>query len=90
MNDNFFLQILMRERERDILEEVRRCGYQTHRRRRDSGTSKEIEGWLLSALKRMKVTAGLRQKRQQAANKMAEISDPILSLDRKVIDSDMG
>jgi hypothetical protein len=38
----------------------------------------------------MKVTAGLRQKRQQAANKMAEISDPILSLDRKVIDSDMG
>lgn len=76
MNDNFFLQILMRERERDILEEVRRCDYQTHRRRRDSGSSKEIDGWLLSALKRMKVIARLRQNQQQAANRMAEISDP--------------
>jgi protein-S-isoprenylcysteine O-methyltransferase Ste14 len=90
MNDNFFLQILMRERERDILEEVRRCDYQTHRHPRDSGSSKEIEGRVLSVLTRMKVIARNKQKRQQAADKTAEISDPMLSLDRKVIDSDMG
>lgn len=89
MNDHLYLQILMRERERDILEGVRRRGCQTHRRRRDSGSSMEIEGQVLSALTSMKVIAGNKQKRQQAADKTAEISEPVLSLDRKVIDGDM-
>ena len=42
MNDHFYLQILMREREREIREEVRRGGRQTHSRRRDSGSSAKI------------------------------------------------
>lgn len=89
MND-YFLQILVREREREILKEVRRCGYQARRRRRGSGLSKGIEGRLLSALKRLKTITGPRQKLQQTANTMKKISDPMLSLTRNGIDNDMG
>jgi hypothetical protein len=64
----YFLKILMREREREILEEVRRGGYHARRRREGSGLSKKIAHRLLSALIRLKAIAGPRQIRQQAAD----------------------
>ena len=63
----YLFQIMMRERERAFLEEVRRGGYHARRRRDGSGLSKKIARRLLSGLIRLKAIAGQRQKWQQAA-----------------------
>lgn len=89
MND-YFLQILMREREREILEEVRGGGLHSRRSRGGSGLSKNIAGRLLSALIRVKAIAGPGQKRQQAADVREKISDPMRARSRMGIDSGMG
>lgn len=89
MND-YFMQILMRQREREIMEEVRGSGYHARSRRGGSGLSKKIACRLLSALIRLKPITGPRQKRQQAADVMEEISGPMLAPGRIGIDSDMG
>jgi len=78
----YLFEILIREREREILEEVRRGGYHARRRRGGSGLSKKIGRRLLSALIRLKAIAGPRQipvtgsrcKRRTSLNPMASAS----------------
>jgi hypothetical protein len=64
----YFLKILLLEREREILEEVRKGGYHARGRRGSSGLSKKIACRLLSALIRLNAIAGPMQIRQQAAD----------------------
>ena len=89
MTNDYVFQILMREREREILEEVRRCGFQSRRHRRGLEFSKGVEGRLLSVLKRLKTIAEPRLRLLQAANIMEKISATVLSLSRKGIDNNM-
>ena len=56
----YFLKILMREREREISEEVRRGGYHARKRREGSGLLKKIARRLLSALIRLNANAGAK------------------------------
>ena len=68
MYHHYFLKILMREREREILEEVRRGGYHARGHRRGSGLSKKIARRLCLALIKLKTIAGPRQIRQKATH----------------------
>lgn len=67
----YLFQILMREREREILEEIRRPGYHTRRRRGASGLSNNIAYHLHSAVIRLKTIVRQRHARhnhQQTAD----------------------
>jgi len=68
MYDTYFLRILMREREQEILEELKRGGYHARIRRGGSGLSKKIARQLLSTFLRFKAIAGPRQSRQQVTD----------------------
>ena len=61
----YLFQILMREREREILEEVRRSRYHERRRRERYGMSKHIAGRLRSTFSRIKAVIGSKWNRQQ-------------------------
>jgi len=65
MHHYHLLQILMREREREILEEVRRSRYHARRRGERYGMSKHITGRLRSNFSRIKAIIGSRWNRQQ-------------------------
>ena len=61
-------QIIMREREREILEEVRRGGYHARRRRGSFGLSKKIAHRLHATFLRLKAIAAPRRSHQQATD----------------------
>jgi len=64
----YLFEILIREREREILEEVRRGGYHARGHRRGSNLSKKIARRLRLALIKLKTTAVPRQIRQKATH----------------------
>lgn len=68
MYDYYFLMILMREREREILKDMGRGGYCVRRRRRGSGLSNKIVHWFRSGFLRFKTIAGSRQSWQQVTD----------------------
>lgn len=68
MYDPYFLTILMREREREILEEIRRGGYHARRRLGSFGLSKKIAHRLHATFLRLKALAAPRRSHQQATD----------------------
>ena len=64
----YLFQIVMREREREILEEMGRGDRQSRRRRGGSGLSKKIAGRLRSALSRIKTIVAPKRSRQPIAD----------------------
>jgi hypothetical protein len=65
MYHHHLFQIVMREREREILEEVRRSRYHARRRRERCGMSTHTAGRLRSTFSRIKAIIGSRWSRQQ-------------------------
>ena len=63
----YIFQIVMRERERQILEEMGRGGYHRRKRRGRNGLSKKISGRLRAMFLRIKAIIVPRQGRQQTA-----------------------
>lgn len=71
MCHSYLFQIYMRQREREILEDVRMCGYHARRRGGDFGASKQMARRIPSALARLKsiISPMLTwHRRQQAAD----------------------
>ena len=68
MYDPYFLRMLMREREREIREELARGAYHASRRSGSPGVSKKIARRLRSALLRFKTIAGSGQSRKQSTD----------------------
>ncbi len=64
----YLFQIVMRERERQILEEMGRGGYHRCKRRGRYGLSKKIAGRLRSLILRIKEITSSRQNRQQTTD----------------------
>jgi len=66
MSDLYFLRILMRERERETLEELGRGGYHLRRRHGSFGLSKKISHRLHATFLRLKAITTPRRSHQQA------------------------
>lgn len=68
MYDDYFLRILMREREREILKELGSGVYHVYRRPGDPGLLKKRTCRLLSTLLEFKTFAGPGQNRQKVTD----------------------
>ena len=68
MYDYYFLRVMMREREREILKDLARGGYHAHRHRTSSGGSKKIVRWFLASFSRLKKMSGPKQSRPEVTD----------------------